>query len=380
MTLNFGIVKKDNQRRTFLFAKIQFTTATVKMLNQHWQQALRQGELQLLKRLTALQQLAAKIQPEVIAEQIGVAHSTIYRWLADFMEKGGASLQFRHSPGRPTKLSIAQQHRLAELIEAGPQSNGFRSAIWSGSLVAELIEQEFGVRYKPGYLPQLLAKLGFSYQKARFVSDHLDEAKRAEWLNVRWPEIVAEALAKDALLLFGDEASFAQWGTLGYTWARRGCQPTVKTSGVRKAYKVWGLVDYFSGQFFWQGHTGRFCAEGYCQFLAQVLTQTTRPVILIQDGAPYHTAKVTKQWVADQAERLTVYQLPSYSPDYNPIEHVWRLVKREATHLHYFADFEQLEQTVSAELSSLSLKPTRVKLTIGSEIDRLVFDLFEPAA
>jgi transposase len=77
---------------------------------------------------------------------------------------------------------------------------------------------------------------------------------------------------------------------------------------------------------------------------------------------------------------VTVYQLPSYSPDYNPIEKVWRLVKRNATHLHYFASFEALEQTVRAELSQLSQKPGRVKQTLGSVIDALVSDQFEAAA
>lgn len=359
---------------------IKFTTTTKKLINQHWQEALRRGEIQLLKRLTALQHLAAKVTPEGVADQIGVARSTIYRWLADFMEKGAKSFKFGHSSGRPAKLTVVQQARLGELLDAGPQDNGFTAAIWSATLIVELIEREFGQKFKPGYLPQLLAKLGFSYQKARFVSDHLDEARRAEWLNCTWPSIVKEAQAKGAFLLFGDEASFAQWGTLGYTWARRGCQPTVKTTGIRKAFKVWGLVDYFTGQLYWQGQTGRFQAESYCQFLEQILAQTEQPVIIIQDGAPYHTAKRTKEWVEQHAERVTVYQLPSYSPDYNPIEKVWRLVKRGATHLHYFASFEALTQTVSRELRQLSQKPARVKQTLGSVIDALVSDRFEAAA
>jgi transposase len=364
-----------------LFDKIKFTTTTLKLINAHWQQALRQGELQLLKRLTALQHLAAKVAPETIAQPIGVARSTIYRWLADFMENGAKSFRFGHSSGRPPKLTALQQTRLGELLDAGPHANGFTVAIWSATLIVELIEREFGQKFKAGYLPQLLlAKLGFSYQKARFVSDHLDEARRVEWLNTTWPAIVEEAQRKGALLLFGDEASFAQWGTLGYTWARRGCQPTVKTTGIRKAYKVWGLVDYFTAQLFWQGQTGRFRAESYCQFLEEVLKQTERPVIIIQDGAPYHTALATKQFIAKQSERLRVYQLPSYSPDYNPIEKVWRLVKREATHLHYFATFEDLEQTVSAELSSLSQKPGRLKQTIGSVIDAVISDQLTTAA
>src|SRR4029434_228169 len=83
----------------------------------------------------------------------------------------------------------------------------------------------------------LLHNVGFSFQKARFVSDHLDEAKRLVWLEEKWPAIFRGAKRRHGLILFEDEASFAQWGSLSYTWARRGQQPEVKTSGKRKGYK-----------------------------------------------------------------------------------------------------------------------------------------------
>ena len=37
--------------------------------------------------------------------------------------------------------------------------------------------------------------------------------------------------------------------------------------------------------------------------------------------------------------RLTIEQLPAYSPDFNPIEQLWKKVKKEATHLKYFPEF-----------------------------------------
>ena len=92
--------------------------------------------------------------------------------------------------------------------------------------------------------------MGFSYQKAKFVADHKDPEKRKLWLEQKWPEILKLAEKKNAYILFGDEASFPQWGSLSYTWAKRGQQPVVKTSGKRRGYKVFGLIDYFSGCFF----------------------------------------------------------------------------------------------------------------------------------
>jgi len=65
--------------------------------------------------------------------------------------------------------------------------------------------------YHPHYICNLLQQLGFSFQKARFVSDHLDAAARNLWLTHTWPEILRLAREKQALILFADEASFAQW-------------------------------------------------------------------------------------------------------------------------------------------------------------------------
>src|SRR6266850_1693131 len=137
--------------------------------------------------------------------------------------------------------------------------------------------------YNVFYLAQLLRNLGFSYQKAAFVSAHLNEEKRQPWCTTTWPHILTLATAKKALLLFGDEASFPQWGTLSYTWARRGHQPLVKTSGKRQGYKVLGVIDYFTGRLFYQGQEGRLNSDAYMAFLVRVLEQTTQPILLIQD-------------------------------------------------------------------------------------------------
>lgn len=77
---------------------------------------------------------------------------------------------------------------------------------------------------------------------------------------------------------------------------------------------------------------------------------TDRPIILIQDGARYHTSQALKAFFARHRDRLTVVQLPSYSPDFNPIERLWKRIKQRDTHLRYFPTFESLIETVEASL------------------------------
>ena len=94
----------------------------------------------------------------------------------------------------------------------------------------------------------------------------------------------------------------------------------VQTSGKRKGSKVLGLIDDFTGGFFYQGQEGRLNSAASIAFLTRVLEHTTQPIFLIQDGAKSHTSAETKAFFAQQTARLQVVQLPTYAPDYNPIE------------------------------------------------------------
>lgn len=101
------------------------------------------------------------------------------------------------------------------------------------------------------------------------------------------------------------------------------------------------------------------------------MDQTTQPIILIHDGARYHTARKTQAFVAQHAERLSVYQLPSYSPDYNPIEHLWRNLKRSRTHNRYFPTFDALCQAVDAGLAHFQTHPAEVIRLMGRYLEEM---------
>jgi len=321
-------------------------------MRERLQAAYRRGDVQVVRRISALLgHVVGGEKVETLSRRWGFSLATFYNWLNELLVKGVKSLVYSQRSGRPAKLTKTQKKELGQCIDAGPPAAGFDSACWSSILIQVLIEKEFGVCYDRFYVCELLRNLGFSFQKARFVSDHLDEAKRQAWIQQVWPQILKAAKRQKAWVLFGDEASFPQWGSLSYTWARQGEQPQVKTSGKRKAYKVFGLIEYFSGRLFYQGIDGKFNSESYQAFLGQVLAQTRKHLFLIHDGAKYHTSKATQKFLTDHQERLTECRLPSYSPDYNPIEYLWRKVKQEATHNKYFEKFEQVVTAVDKALA-----------------------------
>jgi transposase len=341
--------------------RIQLSRATVKELHRRLQHAYQRDDVRLVRRITVLLDLLVHQVPvEVLRERWSLSLSCLYQWRQAFLLRGMDSLVYHHSGGRRPKLTPRQRKRLVELVEAGPLAVGCETACWTSVLIRVLIWREFGVLYNCQYVCTLLHNLGFSFQKARFISDHLDAARRHAWLQEEWPLILRAAKRRHALILFEDEASFAQWGSLSYTWARRGQQPEVKTSGKRKGYKVFGAIEYFSGRLFSQGIEGRFTSDSYQAFLRTILAQTTTHLFLIHDGARYHTSQATVHFLAQHAERITVHPLPSYSPDYNPIEYLWKKTKKRATHNQYFKDFALLTVSVEKALAYFAAHPDTV--------------------
>ena len=64
-------------------------------------------------------------------------------------------------------------------------------------------------------------------------------------------------------------------------------------------------------------------------------------------------------------------QLPSYSPDYNPIEFLWRATKRTATHNRYFPVFDALIGSVEDALAAFATHPERVTALFGRYLDHM---------
>jgi len=349
--------------------RISFSKEIVNQLNNELKLAMSLNNLRLFRIVKALLMIAAGNSLQSVASFVHVSDRQVLNWLYRFMYERHSWLVGQHyqGRGRKPKLDKQQKKRLYDLICDGPEKCGFDCGIWTSAMIAGLIFKEFNVMYSPRYLCDLLKKIGISYQKVAFESDHLDEEKRKQWREVTWPAILKQAHEKNAVILFGDEVSFAQWGSLSKTWAPRGKQPKIKTTGIRKGMKVFGAIGFFSGNFHYMETPEKFNSQTYAQFLETVVNQYQCPIILIEDGAKYHNGPDVRAF-KEQMEsdgKLYTYRLPSYSPDYNPIEKLWRKTKRDATHCKYFPTFDDLRNSVIKTFEKFMRDATNVLAVMG---------------
>jgi transposase len=159
------------------------------------------------------------------------------------------------------------------------------------------------------------------------------------------------------VLIFTDEASFRQDPTLHQTWARRGQQPLVLTTGQRHTQKIFGAVELFDARcFFHQDKV--FNALTYVGFLDRLTrAYPDQPINLIHDNAAYHKAPEVRAWLGQHGTHMRLHALPPYSPELNAVERLWHHVRLTSTHNRYFATEMELRQTLHDAFRDIQRHP-----------------------
>ncbi|MFE3408897.1 transposase [Streptomyces mirabilis] len=93
--------------------------------------------------------------------------------------------------------------------------------------------------------------------------------------------------------------------------------------------------------------------------LVRAHIQPGGPIVLVWGNLCMHLVEPLREFIADHADWLTVFQLPSYSPDLNPQEGIWSLVKRDIGNLAA-ADLGQIARAVKRRLKQIQYRPELV--------------------
>ena len=128
------------------------------------------------------------------ARRIGCGASSVMRWLHARRRGGEEALRVRFSPGRPPKLRRKQTERLIRLLVQGAMARGYRTNLWTTARIAQLIEDEFAVRYHTNHIGRLMHRLGWSHQKPERRALERNDAAIEQWKRKRWARIKKKPL------------------------------------------------------------------------------------------------------------------------------------------------------------------------------------------
>ncbi len=141
------------------------------------------------RRLRAIELLQHDIPVHVVAERLGVDRRSVRRWKRAHRRQGRAGLRARPTPGRPPKLTAAQQRRLARMVIAGPEAAGYRTSLWTCRRIVDLIRQQFNVVYHPDHVGRLLRACGFSPQRPQPRAKERDDRRVREGIHEDWARV-----------------------------------------------------------------------------------------------------------------------------------------------------------------------------------------------
>jgi len=134
--------------------------------------------------------------------------------------------------------------------------------------------------------------------------------------------------------------------TIVRMWSLKGHQPEISTYGGRKRQHIIGVVDPFGGDLC-VGFSDSLKAEQFISFLALLLHYYVdkEKIIIVLDNARAHHAKRVQEFV-QRHNKLELMYLPPYSPRLNPIERVWKKLRKKVTHNHFFETFAKFLRAI----------------------------------
>src|SRR6201993_2567762 len=314
-------------------------------------------------RLMAVERVRDGEQPATVIASYGFSRTTIYKWLAAAAAPGVGvkALLSRPATGRPRTLSPRQEQQVFRWINGrDPRQYGLDFGLWTRSVVASLIEQQFHIRLGLTAVGELLAKLGLTPQKPLQRAYQRDPEAIEKWQRERFPAIAKQAKASGGDVYFWDESGFRADAVHGRTWGRKGQTPVVERPGQRQSISAASAVNA-RGAFWYCTYEGGLNAELFVTLLRKMMRNRAKPVHLVVDGLPAHKTALVKAYVASTDGMLTLHLLPGYAPELNPDELVWSHMKRTGIARAPLRRGEKLQAKIEAQLSAVKKTPGLVR-------------------
>jgi transposase len=204
------------------------------------------------------------------------------------------------------------------------------------SEAAARIEKLTGINRSVKSIRIFLKRLKFRYRKVATIPAKADIGKQAEFLiNLLYP-CLHEARNGLRTVLFLDAAHFVHGSFLGCLWSK--VRVFIKTPSGRRRLNLLGAVNAITKRlhvFFNETYINSQVLCNFLQDIAQVYVG--QPITIVLDNARYQRCKLVQACAESLGIQLLF--LPSYSPNLNIIERVWKFIKKKALNSRYYETF-----------------------------------------
>lgn len=290
----------------------------------------------LADRIKAVLSLNSGYEYSHVAKILLLDEVTLRRYVKQYLEKGiEGLLEYRYSGGQ-TKLTTNQEEKLKIFL----RDNTMRTA----KEVVNHVKETYDISFSVIGITKLLHRLGFSYKKPKIIPGKVDRLKQAAFLNT-YLETKSRLGLNDRIYFL--DSTHPQHNTkASYGWILKGKEndKLVKTNSGRDGLNLNGALNlHDKTAIVLEEKT--INKEATIRLLETIkMKQKKGKIYFILDNASYYHAKVVKRWILNHP-RFKLLFIPSYSPNLNLIERLWRFYHQKVTWNHYFETFEEFRKT-----------------------------------
>ena len=284
-----------------------------------------------------------------IAAYADVSLRTVQRYLDDYME-GGLSQLRRFGWHQPQSALVEHEDSMEEYFLKHPP----RSAKQAQAIIAE----KTGIRRGLSQVRHFLkGHLGLRWRKSgaipvppkKTVEEHSRD--QARFLQEKLEPRLKQARRGCRQVFFVDAAHFVLAPFVGCLWCA--ARLFVRAASGRKRYNVLGALDAVTHRLIRVTNDGYINAESVCTLLRSVAAAGVGlPITLVLDNARYQKCALVQSLALSLG--IELLYLPSYSPDLNLIERLWRFVRKRSLDSMYYEDFTQFTVAIDRCLEDLS--------------------------
>ena len=156
---------------------------------------------------------------------------------------------------------------------------------------------------------------------------------------------LAQAKAGKRKVYFADSAHFVLGAYLGFLWCF--VRVVIRAPSGRQRFNVLGALDAITRQVITLTNETYITASEVCLLLTKLVEQNPKgPVMtVVLDNAPYQRCKAVQARAAELGVELLF--VPTYSPNLNLFERLWKFVKKECLYGKYYESFEPFKQAIT---------------------------------